>query len=159
MKRKDLGITPHTATSGTDATNLVYGLIGFAFHFLIEVKVKTNKGCDFYLWEEDYVQYLKDKHGNRSKIGEEGGATRVAGLLGGRRQQEAMCTTAVEDEIGLLGFAVNKEDLTSIVALSIAQEICIVLKALLGVRVWSMCHGCCNHKVNIIYLVISVNEV
>jgi len=39
-------------------------------------------------------------HGHRYEIGE-GGATRVAGLVGGGRQQEAMCTTTIEDEMDL----------------------------------------------------------
>jgi hypothetical protein len=87
---------------------------------------KEKKGCEFYLWEDDYEQYLKDNHGYKSEIGE-GGATVVGGPIGGGTQQETMHTIAIEDEeTGLLGNAVNKR---------YDQEICILLKALVAVGV------------------------
>lgn len=62
-----------------------------------------------------------------------------------------MSTTAVEDEeTRLLGSEVNKEDLTSMATLPIAQQFCVVRKALLGVSV-SLCvmyPSCCSHEVN-----------
>lgn len=56
---------------------------------------KWLRFTDFYLWGEDYVKYLKGKHGFRSEIGEQGGDDCMEVDRG---QQVAMPATAIEEE-------------------------------------------------------------
>jgi hypothetical protein len=48
---------------------------------------KGKPGCEFYLWEEDYVEYLRTNHGYRGPVGQHGG-----------RGGAALYRTGLEDE-------------------------------------------------------------